>query len=255
MDKQHIFNFKTDISRINIPEKLNNPFGLYISEIVSIAAKEFQEFITSESHRWEHDFRIQKGKMFGILVVQKEDNTYGYLGTISGKLPGNTTCNKFIPSTFDDSTDDFFINKGMKELTEIGNRIKKANNQSEIIELTENRKLKSFALQQRLFENYQFVNLSGMEKNVLQIFKSSSHGNPPSAAGECAAPKLLQYAFKHQLRPIALAEFWWGNPTKNKEREHKTFYPACKNKCRPILEYMLDDTELFKQANADHEEL
>ena len=252
MDKQHIFNFKTDISRINIPEKLNNPFGLYIPEIVSIAAKEFQEFITSESQSWEHDFRIQKGKMFGILVVQKEDNSYAYLGTNSGKLPGNATCNKFVPSVFDDSTDDFFINKGMKELTEIGNKIKKANCQSEIIELTENRKLKSFALQQRLFENYQFSNLLGMEKDVLQIFKSSSHGNPPAAAGECAAPKLLQYAFKHQLRPIALAEFWWGYSTKNKEREHKKFYPACKNKCRPILEYMLDDTELFKQVSADH---
>ena len=87
----------------------------------------------------------------------------------------------------------------------------------------------------------------------MQIFKSSSHGNPPSAAGECAAPKLLHYAFKHQLKPIALAEFWWGNTLKNIEREHKDFYPACKNKCRPILEYMLDDTELFNQSNAGYE--
>lgn len=252
MDKQLIFNFKTDISKVNIPEKLNNPFGLLIPEIVSIAAKEFQEFITSESQKWEYDFRIQKGKMFGILVVQKEDNSYVYLGTISGKLPGNITCDKFIPSVFDDSIDDSFINKGMKELTEIGNKIKKTNIQSEIIELTENRKLKSFALQQRLFENYHFLNHLGMKKNVLQIFKSSLHGNPPSAAGDCTAPKLLHHAFKHQLRPIALAEFWWGIPTKNKEREHKVFYPACKNKCRPILEYMLDDMELFKQANSDH---
>ena len=66
---------------------------------------------------------------------------------------------------------------------------------------------------------------------------------PPSAAGECAAPKLLQYAIEHQLKPIALTEFWWGNSTK--EKTHNVFYPACKNKCRPILEYMLEDTELF----------
>jgi len=78
--------------------------------------------------------------------------------------------------------------------------------------------------------------------------RSSSHGNPPAAAGECAAPKLLQYAFEHRLKPIALAEFWWGNPSQNKEREHKVFYPACKNKCRPILEYMLNDTALFEHA-------
>ncbi len=254
MDKQHIFNFKTDISGINIPAKLNNPFGLCIPEIARIAAKEFQDFIRSESQGWKHDFLIQKGKMFGILVVQKEDNTYSYLGTVSGKLQGNTICEKFVPSTFDDSIDDFFINRGMTELTEIGNQIKKANNPSEIIELTEKRKQKSFALQQRLFENYQFLNFSGVEKNVLQIFESSSHGNPPAAAGECAAPKLLQYAFKNRLKPIALAEFWWGNPIKTQEREHNLFYPACKNKCRPILEYMLGDTELFNQASAAYEE-
>lgn len=250
MIKQLIFNFKTDISKVNIPKKLNNPFGLYIPEIASIAAKEFQEFITSESQEWEHDFRVQKGKMFGILVVQKEDNSCFYLGTVSGKLYGNTTCANFVPSVFDDSVDDFFINKGMTELTEIGNIIKQNNNQTEIIELIEQRKLKSFALQQQLFENYQFLNVLGIEKNVLQIFKRSSQGNPPSAAGECAAPKLLQYAFKHGLRPIAIAEFWWGNPPKNKEREHKAFYPACKNKCKPILEYMLDDNRLFTQASA-----
>ncbi len=252
MNQQYIFNFKTDISSVDIPEKLNNPFGLYIPEIVSVAAKEFQEFISSESQKWGYDFRIQKGKMFGILVIQKQDNTYGYLGTISGKLPGSTTCNKFVPSVFDDSTDDFFINRGMTELTEIGNEIKKSTNQSQIIELTERRKLKSFAIQQQLFENYRFLNSRGTEKNVLQIFESSSHGNPPAAAGECAAPKLLQYAFENQLKPIAVAEFWWGNSTKSKEREHRKFYPACKNKCRPILEYMLDDTELFNNVSAGH---
>ena len=77
----------------------------------------------------------------------------------------------------------------------------------------------------------------------MEIFKHSSNGIPPSAAGECAAPKLLQYAIKHQLEPIALTEFWWGKS--NKEREHNICYPACSNKCRPILEYMLENTELF----------
>ncbi len=243
MDKQLIFNFKTDISEINVPVKLNNPFGEHVPEISRIAAKEFQKFIALESQKWKYDFRVQKGKMFGVLVVQEKDHAYHYLGTASGKLPGDAKCNKFVPSIFDDSVGDFFINKGMTELTEIGSQIKKTNNPAEIIFLKEKRKKKSIALQQRLFENYRFVNLSGKEKNLLEIFKDSSNGTPPSAAGECAAPKLLQYAIKHQLKPIALTEFWWGNPTK--EKEHNVFYPACKNKCRPILEYMLEDTALF----------
>ena len=249
MDKQVIFNFKTDISKIDIDALLNNPFSKSIPKIARLAAKEFQEFITSESQVWKHDFSTQKGKMFGVLVVQKEDNSYCYLGTVSGQLPGRAICKRFIPSIFDDSADDFFINKGMSELTEISNKIKRAKDQSEISSLKEYRKQKSFAIQQQLFENYQFLNLSGDKKNVLQIFEQSSHANPPSAAGECTAPKLLHYAFKHGLKPIALAEFWWGNSKKNKEREHKVFYPACKDKCRPILEYMLDDGELYKLRN------
>lgn len=250
MEKQLIFNFKTDISKINICSNLNNPFALVIPKIAKIAAKEFQNFITKECQRWKHDFRTQKGKMFGILVVQKEDNTYGFLGAVSGKTPVNITDNKFIPSIFDDSVDDFFINKGMKVLAEISTKIKKTKNKSEINAFTEQRKQKSFELQKQLFENYRILNILGIEKNVLQIFKGSSHGNPPSAAGECAAPKLLHYAFKQKLKPIGLAEFWWGNGITNIEREHKVFYPACKSKCRPILEYMLNDTELFNEARA-----
>lgn len=243
-----IFNFKTNISGINIPDKLNNPFGINIPTIAKTAAKKFQKFITAESKNWNYDFQTQKGKMFGVLVVQKQDNSYGYLGTVSGKLLGDTVCDKFVPSVLEDDLEDNFFNTGMTALTKIGNEIKKSNNQSEIVSLTEKRRQKSSALQQRLFENYRFLNIKGEEKNVLQIFESSSHGNPPSAAGECAAPKLLQFAFKHQLKPIALAEFWWGNLPTNSEREHQVFYPACKNKCRPILEYMLDDTELYNLA-------
>ncbi len=249
MCNKYIFSFKKDISRVKICSELNNPFGLEISEIANVAAKEFQEFLALESQEWGYDFDVQRGKMFGVLVVQKKDNTYSYLGTVSGKLPGNATCERFIPSVFDDSAGDFFINKGMQELAEIGKEIKKANNESEIKVLVEKRAKKSIALQQRLFENYRFLNLSGLEKNVLQIFKDSSHGNPPSAAGECTAPKLLNYAFKQELKPIALAEFWWGKLANSLKREHQFFYPACKNKCRPILEYMLDDTQLFDQAN------
>ncbi|MFT4567463.1 MAG: tRNA pseudouridine32 synthase/23S rRNA pseudouridine746 synthase [Saprospiraceae bacterium] len=249
MNKQLIFNFRTDIAGINIPLKLNNPFGVHIPEIARIASSEFQEFIALESEKWKYDFRIQKGKMFGILVVQREENTYSYIGTVSGKLPGNAKCDEFIPSIFDDSVGDFFINKGMSELTEINSQIKIRNNPLEIALLKENRRQKSIALQERLFENYNILNLSGKSKNLLEIFRLSSYGKPPSAAGECVAPKLLQYAIRHGLKPIALAEFWWGNPINNKERQHNIFYPACKSRCRPILEYMLEDTNLFDRCN------
>jgi len=249
MNNQLIFGFKTAISTINVSEKINNPFTSEIPAVAAIAAQEFQQFITQESQNWKHDFFTEKGKMFGVLVVQKKDKTYGYVAAVSGKLPNNIKCDKLVPSIFNDSADDFFINRGMKELTRIGEEIKKSGCQLEIDALKKSRKEKSIKLQEQLFRNYTILNLFGIEKNVIEIFKDSSHGSPPSAAGECAAPKLLHHAFKHQLKPIALAEFWWGTLSENTERNHKEFYPACKNKCRPILEYMLDNTELFNVAN------
>ena len=245
---QLVFNFKSDISNLEIPKDLNNPFGTFIPEIGQIAAKEFQDFIESEIPKWNYDFSCQKGKMFGVLVIQKADKSFGYLGTVSGKIAIDVVCEEFVPSVFDDATDDFFINKGMTELTELSNKIKKASDLKEISVLKERRKQKSYLLQQRLFENYQFTNIHGATKNVLEIFENSVQGSPPAAAGECAAPKLLQYAIEHNLKPIAITEFWWGNTPKSKEREHLKFYPACKNKCRPILEYVLDDTGLFEKA-------
>ncbi len=247
MNNKFIFKLRTDISSLEIPSELNNPFNATTPEVSRIAAKEFQEHIIVASKKWNYDFHTQRGKMFGVLVVQQKDGTYSYLGATSGKLPEGLKWDKLTPSVFDESIDDYFINRGMKELGEISKDIKLSNKPSEIILLKEKRKLKSNLLQKRLFENYNFLNLSYKEKNLLEIFKHSSHGNPPAASGECAAPKLLQYAIKYQLKPIAITEFWWGSSIENKEKKHGLYYPACKNRCRPILEYMLEDAELFSK--------
>ena len=246
MNLNLIFDFNTDITEVDIPKTLNNPFTLDIPEIADIAAKEFQEHITSASKKWDYDFLTRHGKMFGILVVQRKDKRYSFLGTNSGALPGNSDHNRLIPSVFDNTTDDYFFDRGMTAVTELCNRINNSTSPSEIINLTEERKVKSYSIQQQLFQNYHFSNILGISKNILEIFELSSHGIPPAATGECAAPKLLQFAFDHDLKPIAIAEFWWGNPTKNQEKKHKHYYPACKNKCRPLLEYMLNDTELYE---------
>lgn len=242
------FHFKTDISNILLPTALNNPFATYVPEIAELAAMEFQEYIVEKSKHWKHDFSSQKGKMFGVLVVQQKDGMFSYLAAVSGKLPKNIEWNSLVPSVFDESTDDYFINRGMTRLTEIGTQIKNSDCITEITSLKEKRTQKSMGLQQQLFENYNFLNLSGKEKNVLDIFESSLNSKPPVVAGECAAPKLLQYAIKHGLKPIAIAEFWWGSAVKNKDMEHRVFYSACKDRCRPILEYMLEDFELYEKA-------
>jgi len=100
-----------------------------------------------------------------------------------------------------------------------------------INELKELRKQKSNTLQQRLFAEYAFLNGLGESKSLGEIFNN----NPPAGAGECAAPKLLHFAFQNNLKPICIAEFWWGQSPKSEVRKHQQFYPSCKSKCEPIL--------------------
>jgi len=106
--------------------------------------------------------------------------------------------------------------------------------------LRQQRKRLSAALQQKLFEQYRFLNIKGTEKSLNGIFNGTVELTPPAGSGECAAPKLLHYAFKHGLKPLAIAEFWWGAPPKSEIRQHKQFYPACLRKCQPILGHMLE---------------
>lgn len=101
--------------------------------------------------------------------------------------------------------------------------------------LKERRALHSADLQRRIFERYSFLNALGQSKNVQKLFTES----PPAGAGECAAPKLLQYAYLHELKPICMAEFWWGMAPDSEVRIHGNFYPSCKSKCEPILGHML----------------
>lgn len=111
--------------------------------------------------------------------------------------------------------------------------------EQQIASLKEARRVKSSSVQDWLFERYNFLNAHGHVKNVVAIFKEFSSIVPPAGAGDCAAPKLLQYAFQHQLKPIAMAEFWWGKPAPSNIRKQGNFYPACRNKCEPILGHML----------------
>ena len=106
--------------------------------------------------------------------------------------------------------------------------------------LKDERKERSAILQNQLFEQYTFLNIEGKQKSLQDIFKSTSFGKPPAGAGECATPKLLQYAFANGYKPLAMAEFWWGSSPKSEIRQHKQFYPACTGKCKPILAHMLE---------------
>lgn len=126
----------------------------------------------------------------------------------------------------------------------------------EIERLKTERKERSAALQRKLFEQFRMLNALGEVKDLYTIFEQTVQKVPPAGAGECALPKLLQYAYLHQLKPLAMAEFWWGDSPKNEIRHHGYYYPSCKGKCEPILQHMLQGLEVDENPllNPVHEE-
>ena len=116
--------------------------------------------------------------------------------------------------------------------------------------LYDERKQRSEVLQQWLFRQFNFLNARGECKNLLEIFAPSAASScgqesytsavvPPSGAGECCAPKLLQAAFRLGLQPVAMAEFWLGPSKPGHYRQPGAFFPACRRKCYPIPGHML----------------
>jgi tRNA pseudouridine32 synthase / 23S rRNA pseudouridine746 synthase len=216
-----------------------------------LASKELQHHLETQDD-WKHNFGLSQnddgfviGKMFGVLLVQTAENKVGYLAAFSGKLAGSNQHAHFVPPVFDGLQDHGFLNKGMAAITHINKEIdalellKQNDHVAEILLLKTARKKLSISLQHELFDHYRFLNQAGEEKNIRALFHEANYKNPPSGAGECAAPKLLQYAFQHQMKPLALAEFWWGASPKSDFWQHGQFYPCCKEKCGPILVHML----------------
>ena len=128
--------------------------------------------------------------------------------------------------------------------------------ETEIEQLKTERKERSAALQRKLFGQFRMLNARGEVKDLYTIFEQTVQKVPPAGAGECALPKLLQYAYLHQLKPLAMAEFWWGDSPKNEIRHHGYYYPSCKGKCEPILQHMLQGLEVDENPllNSIHED-
>lgn len=121
-----------------------------------------------------------------------------------------------------------------------------------IDQLKQERRKRSARLQQQLFEQFHILNAKGEIKDLCEIFKDTPQKTPPAGAGECALPKLLQFAYLHRLEPLAMGEFWWGMSPKDEIRHEGHFYPSCKSKCEPILKHMLIGLKVEKNPLAEN---
>jgi tRNA pseudouridine32 synthase / 23S rRNA pseudouridine746 synthase len=221
---------------------------------LALLAAEQVKIEIDQSTAWKHNFGFNeqcngyiRGKMFGVLVVKTVENQIGYLKAFSGKLDNQNHHQGFVPPVFDALTDGSFLNVGMVQLSQYSAAIDELRqaveaNQDVPEELTkaiERRKQFSQALHAKFYNSFVFINTNGEYRSLYDIFRHTNKRNPPAGAGECAAPKLYQYALINKLQPIALAEFYWGAPITTDSCLHGQYYPCCHDKCLPILQYML----------------
>lgn len=164
-----------------------------------------------------------QGKMIGVLVVEAPDGTVGYLRAFSGMMAGRWTIEGWAPPAYDVAARDAVWIPGEAELYDLG-----ADDEA--------RAARSRELLPAIQHTYRFANALGEVRALRELFAPKE---PPGGAGDCAAPKLLAQAYALGLRPVALAEFWWGAPPRTGDRRAGSFYPACQGKCPPILAHML----------------
>jgi tRNA pseudouridine32 synthase / 23S rRNA pseudouridine746 synthase len=161
------------------------------------------------------------GKMFGVLVVESPVGTIGYLRAFSGMLDGRWKVDGWAPPAFDEAA--------WGAVWRDGEEVMRSTTPDTMAG-------RSRDLLPRLQEAYRFANARGEVRSLHELFAPAA---PPGGAGDCAGPKLLAHAYRHGLRPIAMAELWWGAPPRSGDRHAGSFYPACRGKCAPILDHML----------------
>lgn len=181
-----------------------------------------------------------EGKMFGVLVAETSDGELGFLAAYSGLLEGRNDWAYFVPPVFDAQQPDGYFKQKEREISLTTHHSP----------LTSKRM--SQDLQLWLFRQYRMLNANGEERDLVEIWHDY-HQNPkiqkkfplpPGGTGDCCAPKLLQYAYQNKLKPICMAEFWWGPSPQSEIRHHGEFYPACRGKCKPVLTWMLQGLDV-----------
>ena len=172
---------------------------------------------------------IQEGKMLGVLKVEDEKGAVDYLYAFSGTVGGRAVLPGFVPPIYD--------------LTEPEGYFRRREAEISAMPAGPERAAASAELQAWLFEQYRVSNARGETLSIREVFARRGLV-PPGGTGDCAAPKLLQYAYDHKLTPIAMGEFWYGASPASEVREQGRFYPSCTGKCGPLLSFMLEGLEV-----------
>ena len=254
------------------PERFTYPFCYEPHPLCILAAEEVKREIER--------INPSEGKMFGVLIVEG-----GFLAAYSGLLEGRNDWPYFVPPVYDAQQPDGYFKTREREISELfrgygGTEVRgyedapTADSASDISRtpvppyprtpendtpIPPNFKQMSQDLQLWLFHQYQFLNARGEKKDLVEVWQDyhcsprirKRFPLPPGGTGDCCAPKLLQYAYQNGLKPLCMAEFWWGPSPKSEIRHHGQFYPACRGKCKPVLTWMLQGLDVDPSPDAE----
>ncbi|MBQ6750480.1 MAG: RluA family pseudouridine synthase [Bacteroidaceae bacterium] len=249
----------SEAESIPSPSQFTYPFCYRPHPLCQLAAKEVIDYCHHTPEMYP-----QEGKMFGVLVVEHEGKRY-YLRAFSGIYNGSYHHEGFVPPIFD--LQQGYFREEEQRIVELTQRIQQSEDNEEKVTLKALRKEKSQALQTWTFRQFRMHNAQGNVADLIDIFKDyktpfteeeyldykegrtpikphSKVGIPPAGAGECCAPKLLQYAYLHNLKPLCMEEFWVGPSQGSQMRVEGHFYPSCQHKCVPILTYMMQGLDV-----------
>lgn len=184
-----------------------------------------------------------EGKMMGILEVEDREGKISFLHGFSGLAGGRACIEGFVPPIFDWTLPEGHFRRTEALISEIGEKLAESTDTEEADALRRRRRDMSVELQEWLFDNYMVSNALGETLSISEVFARKGLV-PPGGTGDCAAPKLLQYAYLHDLRPVAMGEFWFGGTPAHEIRRQGSFYPSCTGKCGPLLDFMLQGLDV-----------
>ena len=245
-----------------LPARFNDPFDYEPHPLCRQAAEEVCRYVESQPLLLAD---ARQGKMLGVLIVETAEGRLGYLAAYSGLLAGRNDWPFFVPPVFDAQQPDGYFKCHEREISALNHEISalsaaetplSEDTSRQIATLRQLRKEQSEALQLWLFRQYRLLNALGEEKDLVEIWHSYHSSEkirqrfplPPGGTGDCCAPKLLQTAYREGLRPVQIAEFWYGSSPRGEVRHHGLFYPACRGKCKPVLTHMLQGLDIDPAA-------
>ena len=245
----------TDYKQIHkFPNRFTFPFCYVPLPEIERASQELIDRINTSA---DLKSLFSEGKMMGVLMVEEKSKAgISFLYAFSGSVGGKSRIDGFVPPIFDllepqgyykhEEAEISALNAEIKNLEEKGGDI-----HEEIAALKAERKRKSICLQEWIFKQYIVHNAQGESSSIWAIFQERGL-IPPGGTGDCAAPKLLEYAYTHGMKPLAMGEFWYGASPYKEIRHQGSFYPSCMGKCGPLLSFMTQGLEM--EANPLDEE-